>query len=75
MKITIARRQLGLTAATVTALTLGLTGAQSSPAASSAPADCPTAELFATHNTPVITHPDDPTLHTPLTRIDHEVRA
>ncbi|MFF2251388.1 hypothetical protein [Streptomyces sp. NPDC058142] len=75
MKITIARRQLRLTAATVTALTLGLTGAQSSPAASPAAADCPTAELFATNNTAVITDPDDPRLLTRLTRFDHEVRA
>ncbi|MGW6403993.1 hypothetical protein [Streptomyces sp. NPDC055134] len=74
MKITIARRQLRLMAATVAALALGLTGAKSSPAASSAAADCPTAELFATDNTAVITDPGDPRLHTRLTHFDHEVR-
>ncbi|MEU8487898.1 hypothetical protein [Streptomyces sp. NPDC048641] len=75
MKITIARRQLRLMAAAVAALALGLTGAGSSPAATSAAADCPTAELFATSNTAVITDPADPRLHTHLTRFDHEVRG
>ena len=75
MKITIARRQLRLMAATVSALALGLAGAGSSPAASSAAADCPTAQLFATNNTAVITDPDDPRLHTRLTRFDHELRG
>ncbi|MFF1358480.1 hypothetical protein [Streptomyces sp. NPDC058297] len=83
MKITIARRQLRLVAATVAALALGLTGAASSPAAASdtisaaasAVADCPTAELFATNNTAVITDPADPGLRTHLTRFDHEVRG
>ncbi|MGW2080899.1 hypothetical protein ACWCOW_28845 [Streptomyces sp. NPDC001939] len=75
MKITIARRQLRLMAAAVAALALGLTGAGSAPAASSAAAHCPTAELFATNNTAVITDPDDPRLLTRLTRFDHEVRG
>ncbi|MFF1687832.1 MULTISPECIES: hypothetical protein [unclassified Streptomyces] len=79
MKITIARRQLRLVAAAVAALALGLAGAGSSPAVTSATnsaaADCPTAELFATSNTAVITDPADPRLHTHLTRFDHEVRG
>ncbi|MFB7997410.1 hypothetical protein ACFC4G_31865 [Streptomyces sp. NPDC056002] len=75
MKITIARRRLRLMAAAVAALPLGLTGATSSPAESSAAVGCPTAELFATDNTAVITDPDDPRLRTRLTRFDHEVRG
>ncbi|MFF7636266.1 hypothetical protein ACFZB9_24425 [Kitasatospora sp. NPDC008050] len=58
----------------VAALTLGVTGtgiAQASPAA----AGCPTAEIFASNNTAIITDPADPRLKTRLTRFDHVVRA
>lgn len=66
------RRQLRVLA-TVAALTLGVAGAgsaQASPAAQG----CPTAELFATDNTAIITDPADSRLDTRLTRFDHEVR-
>ncbi|MER7687360.1 hypothetical protein [Streptomyces sp. NPDC097610] len=72
MKNVIMRRQLRVLA-TVAALTLGVAGAGSAPA-SPAARGCPTAEVFATDNTAIITDPADSRLHTRLTRFDHEVR-
>ncbi len=70
----VTRRRLRLLATGLAALVLGLTGAQSTYAT---PADqgCPTAEIFATDNTAIITDPSDPRLRTRLTRFDHEVRT
>ncbi|KOU47700.1 hypothetical protein [Streptomyces sp. WM6378] len=58
----------------VGALTLGVAGAGTAQAATAAPG-CPTAEIFATNNTAIITDPADPRLRTQLTRFDHEVRG
>ncbi|MFF4182658.1 hypothetical protein ACFYZ9_05670 [Streptomyces sp. NPDC001691] len=58
----------------VGALTLGAAGAGTARAAV-AGHGCPTAEIFATTNTAIITDPADPRLKTRLTRFDHEVRA
>ncbi|RVU19007.1 hypothetical protein EOT10_31300 [Streptomyces antnestii] len=55
-------------------MALGVTGAESTQAAPAPRSTCPTAELFATNNTAVITNPDDPRLQTRLTRFDREVR-
>jgi hypothetical protein len=72
MNNVILRRQSRILA-TVAALTLGVTGAGSAQA--SPPAHgCPTAEIFATDNTAIITDPADSRLKTRLTRFDHEVR-
>ncbi|WP_328940773.1 hypothetical protein OG259_03205 [Streptomyces sp. NBC_00250] len=68
------RRRVHLLATGLAALVLGVTGAQSTQAAP-VDQDCPTAEIFATDNTSIITDPDDPRLRTRLTRFDHEVRA
>ncbi|MCX5195486.1 hypothetical protein OOK31_16505 [Streptomyces sp. NBC_00249] len=59
---------------TVGVLTLGSVGAGSAQASPGKP-DCPTAEIFATDNTAIITDPADPRLTTRLTRFDHEVRS
>ncbi|MFF3580165.1 hypothetical protein [Streptomyces mirabilis] len=72
MKNVILRRQLHVLA-TVTALMLGAAGAGSAQA-SPAARGCPTAEIFATDNTAIITDPADSRLDTRLTRFDHEVR-
>ncbi|MFG2367599.1 hypothetical protein ACGFY3_39200 [Streptomyces mirabilis] len=72
MKNVILRRQLHVLA-TVTALTLRVAGAGSAQA-SPAARGCPTAEIFATDNTAIITDPADSRLNTRLTRFDHEVR-
>lgn len=68
------RLRIPATGLAVLALVLGITGAESTHAS---PVDrsCPTAEIFATDNTAIITDPDDPRLRTRLTRFDHEVRA
>ncbi|MGO4462326.1 hypothetical protein AB4039_34315 [Streptomyces sp. M-16] len=56
-------------------LALGSAGAGTAQAAPvSERSGCPTAEVFATDNTAVITDPADPRLRTRLTRFDHEVR-
>ncbi|MFB0631232.1 hypothetical protein [Streptomyces sp. AB3(2024)] len=56
-------------------LALGSTGAGTAQAAPvSGGSGCPTAEVFATDNTAVITDPADPRLRTRLTRFDREVR-
>ncbi|MFG2712956.1 hypothetical protein ACGFX2_20720 [Streptomyces goshikiensis] len=55
-------------------LTLGATGAGGAEA-SQATRDCPTAEIFATDNTAIITDQRDPRLRTRLTRFDREVRG
>ncbi|MFI6474948.1 hypothetical protein ACIBL5_32370 [Streptomyces sp. NPDC050516] len=55
-------------------LTLGVAGAGTAQAATAAPG-CPTAEIFATNNTAIITDPADPRLRTQLTHFDHEVRG
>lgn len=71
-KNVIMRRQLHVLA-TVAALTLGVAdagSAQGRPAARG----CPTAEIFATDNTAVITDPADSRLNTRLTLFDQEVR-
>ncbi|MCX4545626.1 hypothetical protein [Streptomyces sp. NBC_01565] len=54
-------------------LTLGATGVGSAEA-SQTTRDCPTAEIFATDNTAIITDPEDPRLDTRLTRFEREVR-
>ncbi|WP_017237534.1 hypothetical protein [Streptomyces sp. SS] len=74
MNHVIARRRLRLLSTTVAALMLSIAGAQSTYAHSEAQ-DCPTAEIFATDNTAIITDPDDPRLDTRLTRFRHEVRG
>ncbi|GAA2463755.1 hypothetical protein ACFPFX_21725 [Streptomyces mauvecolor] len=58
----------------VGALTLGVVGAGTAQAATTG-RDCPTAEIFATNNTAIITDPADPRLKNRLTRFDHEVRG
>ncbi|MFE9533586.1 hypothetical protein [Streptomyces sp. NPDC006691] len=58
----------------VGALTLGAAGAGTARAAEAAHG-CPTAEIFATNNTAVITDPADPRLWTRLDRFDREVRG
>lgn len=61
-------------AITTAALALAVAGtgtAQASPAGG----DCPTAEIFATPNTAIITDPADPRLRNRLTAFDHEVRG
>lgn len=71
-KNVIMRRQLHVLA-TVAALTLGVAdagSAQERPAARG----CPTAEIFATDNTAIITDPADSRLNTRLTLFDQEVR-
>ncbi|MGW8365758.1 hypothetical protein ACWGK1_35080 [Streptomyces wedmorensis] len=74
MNHVIARRRLRLLSTTVAALMLSIAGAQSTYA-HSGERDCPTAEIFATDNTAIITDPDDPRLDTRLTRFRHEVRG
>ncbi|MFI6688994.1 hypothetical protein [Streptomyces sp. NPDC050485] len=54
-------------------VTLGAAGAGNAQA-DPATHDCPTAEIFATDNTAIITDPADPRLKTRLKRFDHEVR-
>ncbi|MFD7258626.1 hypothetical protein [Streptomyces sp. NPDC059874] len=57
-------------------LTLGSAGAGTAQAAPAPGASgCPTAEIFATNNTAVITDPDDPRLRTRLSGFDREVRS
>ncbi|MEZ0093592.1 hypothetical protein [Streptacidiphilus sp. EB129] len=73
MKNVIMHRRLTVVVA-VAALTLGVAGAGNAQASPAAPG-CPTAEVFATDNTEIITDPADPRLSTPLTRFAHEVRA
>ena len=58
----------------VGALTLGVAGAGTAEAATQT-RGCPTAEIFATNNTAIITDPADPRLKTRLTRFEHEVRG
>jgi hypothetical protein len=72
MKNVITRRQSHVLA-TVAALALGVAGAESARAIPAA-RGCPTAEIFATDNTAIITDPADSRLKTRLTRFDHEVR-
>ncbi|MCX5386691.1 hypothetical protein [Streptomyces sp. NBC_00083] len=60
--------------AAVGVLTLGAAVTESAPAAA-AGHGCPTAQIFATDNTAVITDPADPRLRTRLLRFDHEVRG
>ncbi|MFE9401280.1 hypothetical protein ACFYNY_05845 [Streptomyces sp. NPDC006530] len=55
-------------------LVLGTGGAGTAQAAVAAPR-CPTAELFATDNTAIITDPADPRLRDRLQRFGHDVRA
>ncbi|MER5812006.1 hypothetical protein ABT143_28125 [Streptomyces sp. NPDC002033] len=57
---------------TVGVLAMGPAGAGT---ASAADAGCPTAEVFATNNTAVITDPADPRLRTRLSGFDREVRG
>ncbi|MFF0451624.1 hypothetical protein ACFYT4_35630 [Streptomyces sp. NPDC004609] len=59
---------------TVSALTLGVAGAESAQAGT-AGRGCPAGQIFATNNTAIITDPADPRLKTRLTRFDHEVRG
>jgi hypothetical protein len=54
-------------------VTLGAAGAGNAQA-DPATHGCPTAEIFATDNTAIITDPADPRLKTHLKRFDHEVR-
>ncbi|MFJ8311383.1 MULTISPECIES: hypothetical protein [unclassified Streptomyces] len=67
------KHRLGILVA-VGAVTLGVAGAGSAQA-DPARHGCPTAEIFATNNTAIITDPADPRLKTRLTRFDHEVRG
>ncbi|MFG2717766.1 hypothetical protein ACGFW5_05590 [Streptomyces sp. NPDC048416] len=53
----------------------GATGRGGAYAGDVAARHCPTAEIFATDNTAIITDPADVRLKTRLTRFDHEVRA
>ncbi|MEU9304814.1 hypothetical protein [Streptomyces sp. NPDC048269] len=55
-------------------LALGSVGAGGTAEAGPASPGCPTAQIFATNNTAIITDPADPRLRTRLTRFDHEVR-
>ncbi|WP_330456098.1 hypothetical protein OIB37_03980 [Streptomyces sp. NBC_00820] len=73
MKNVIAQGELR-TLVTVAALTLGATNAGSAQASPATPG-CPTAEIFATDNTAIITDPADPRLTSRLTRFDREVRG
>ncbi|QIY68304.1 hypothetical protein HEP84_02455 [Streptomyces sp. RLB1-33] len=72
MKNVITRRRLHVLA-TVAVLALGVAGSESAQAIPAA-RGCPTAEIFATDNTAIITDPADSRLRTRLTRFDHEVR-
>ncbi|WP_205522894.1 hypothetical protein [Streptomyces sp. RLB3-6] len=72
MKNVIMRRQLHVLA-TVAALTLGVADAGSAQAGPAARGR-PTAEIFATDNTAIITDPADSRLNTRLTLFDQEVR-
>ncbi|MER5927593.1 hypothetical protein [Streptomyces mirabilis] len=71
-KNVIMRRQLHVLA-TVAALTLGVADAGSAQERPTA-RGCPTAEIFATDNTAIITDPADSRLNTRLTLFDQEVR-
>ncbi|MCB5182734.1 hypothetical protein [Streptomyces antimicrobicus] len=51
------------------------TGTAQASADAAAHGRCPTAEIFATDNTAVITDPADPRLKTRLVRFEHEVRG
>ncbi|MCX5394832.1 hypothetical protein [Streptomyces sp. NBC_00094] len=70
---TIQRKFRVLTTAVAT-LMLGIAGTQSTYAGPAGEQDCPTAEIFATDNTSIITDPEDPRLDTRLTRFGREVR-
>ncbi|RSS78925.1 hypothetical protein [Streptomyces sp. WAC06614] len=61
----------------VAVLACGTATTGSARASESAPSSgsCPTAEIFATDNTAIITDPADPRLRTRLTRFDREVRS
>ncbi|GAB2723462.1 hypothetical protein [Kitasatospora kifunensis] len=68
-----ARRQLRILVMAAT-LALGASGAGGAQASVAAQA-CPTAELFATSNTAIITDPADPRLKNSLRAFDREVRG
>ncbi|MGW6709914.1 hypothetical protein ACWGDE_34195, partial [Streptomyces sp. NPDC054956] len=55
-------------------LALGSAGTGNAYASPASPPGCPTAEIFATDNTAIITAPEDPRLRTRLRRFDREVR-
>ncbi|MET9532540.1 MULTISPECIES: hypothetical protein [unclassified Streptomyces] len=74
MKNIIAQRPVRILAM-ISALTLGATGTASAAQREPAARSCPTAEVFATDNTAIITDPGDPRLSTHLTRFDREVRS
>ncbi|MEV5277236.1 hypothetical protein [Streptomyces sp. NPDC051994] len=66
------KRRLSILVA-VGVVTLGTAGAGSAQAGP-ATHGCPTAEIFATDNTAIITDPADSRLRTRLTRFEHDVR-